>query len=273
MITAKSYPYPVLGSADDIEGVFNPSFHVTLSPEVVLVEYSIDLRNETIETLLSQGIVVYAIQVECKSTFFRKTFTSSKNIGNFEIPSQRLREKVTVSFNICAVHSIPNYQPKGCHPDYSGLAFSIEKGDILADGGEGTFIAEKSFDPLSAPVSSFMKIQPASYSNGPMQVDAENDDIIIRLSKDDYDKFLALKDIDTANLHASVVFPALVDVLHSMNTNKDSSIESYSWYMRLTEICRVRKIDIEDELNAAQTLLGNPLERNFIDQMRILEEQ
>lgn len=273
MLVTKSYPYPVLGNGDDIAGIFNTAFEVTLSPDKTQIAYKIDIKNNTIETLISLGLAQYVIQIECRSTFYRRAFCFKEKKGVIEIDTQRLREKVSVSFYVCALQAIPDYTPSDCHPDYAGLSFPIEKADILADGGEGIFIAEKQFDPLNAPVSSFMKIQAGNNETGPMIVDPDDDDIIIRLSKEDYKSYLKLKDTNSTNLHAAVVFPALVDILHIVNSDKDGVYESYSWNARLKVICRERKIDISEPLEAAQKLLGSPVERNFLEQIKFFEEE
>src|SRR5205807_2685433 len=112
-----------------------------------------------IEELIADNKAAYFVEIECGSTFYRRTFSTSENKIRIEIEAGDLRDKVGVSFSVCATAEIPDYSPEGVHPDLAGDPVDVEKGDMLADGGAGWFTADKTFDPLKAPLSSFMKIQ------------------------------------------------------------------------------------------------------------------
>lgn len=260
--TSKSYPFPVLGNEDDIKGLFKPVMRYTLEPNVVVIECEFELSNPSIEKLIADENAAYFAQVECGNTFYRRTFVTHEPKLKIEIDAGDLRDRVDVSFCVCAVNDIPSYSPDGIHPDLAGEPTAVEKGDVLADGGTGSFMADKTFDPLKAPVSSFMKIKEANEKSAPMAIDYGGDQILIKLSKDDYNNYVYARKYAVSTLHSSLVLPALVDALYVISKD-DGTYEGSPWFSRIKQICRERDIDITDPLTAAQRMLGKPVERGL----------
>ncbi len=259
--TSKSFPFPVLGNEDDIKGLFKPVMRYTLEPNAVVIECEFELSNSTIEQLIADKKAGYFVQVECGNTFYRRTFVTQEPKLKLEIEAGDLRDKVDVSFCVCATADIPDYSPDGIHPDLAGDPTAVETSDVLADGGTGSFMADKTFDPLKAPVSSFMKIKEAKEKSAPMTIDYGGDQILIKLSKDDYKNYVYARKYAVSTLHSTLVLPALVDALYVIN--KDNTYEGSPWFSRIKQICRERDIDISDPLTAAQRLLGKPVERGL----------
>lgn len=266
MAHKQSYPYPILGENDDIEGLFNPSFWVTLRPMHIQTEYSFRLQNETLEKLIEEKKAEFVVELECKTTFFRHTFRTASIKDKLDLQSERLREKVDVSFYICATQKIPNYRPSGLHADYGDATFTVETGDILADGGRGSFFAEKKFDPMRAPISSFIRIGEPRGKSGPMFVDFDEDYLLIRLSEEDHERYEEAKKHAVQSLHSILVLPALVEALRCMaSPEKKVLYGENKWFIRLEAICRDQKIITEDPLDAAQKILGNPITRGLTE--------
>lgn len=259
--TSKSYPFPVLGNEDDIKGLFKPSMRYTLDPTMVVVECDFELSNATIEQLVAQKKAGYLVQIECGNTFYRRTFVTQEASLRIEIDAGELRDRVDVSFCVCALSEINDYSPEGIHPDLAGEPTVVEAGDVLADGGTGYFIADKSFDPLKAPVASFMKVKQAKEKTAPMRMDYGGDQIIIKLSKDDYRNYAYAQKYAVSSLHATLVLPALIDAIYVIN--KDTTYEGSVWFEKIKQICIARDIKLDDPLEAAQRLLSNPVERGL----------
>ena len=157
-----SYPYPVIGNGEDVEGRFVVTkFARTSDPDNIRFDYDFEVTNPTLADLIDEGKATFMIQIECSGTFYREYMRIRDYSGSFQIPASSLREKVAVRFYVCAASDLDDYLPAGSHPDYEGFSFAIEKGDILALGGMTTFIAEKSFDPLRQPVDSLFRILPS----------------------------------------------------------------------------------------------------------------
>ncbi|MDP3758482.1 MAG: hypothetical protein Q8Q86_02085 [Candidatus Daviesbacteria bacterium] len=271
-VNLKSYPYPVLGNENDLGGSFRAEFHYELGKNEIILNPAFILKNKTIEDLLKKEKASFTAEVECRSTFFRRSFSTRQPVERFSMPSKAVRERVTVGFYICADEDINNYRPEECHPDYKGVGFDIEKGDVLAVGGYCSFIAEKSFDPLRPPVSSFMSIMEGLSHEGPMEIDYETDKITVILSKADWKDYLNVRGQKLAEgiLHASIVFPVLIDAIHQVqNSNDDYS--DRNWFGRIEAILEMNGLIEKDPFTAAQKILENPAARSFQGISSLLE--
>lgn len=263
-VNAKSYPHPVLGNGDDIAGIFKVDFNYELGRNEVVLSPAFTLKNKTIENLINKKKASFVMEVECRNTFFRMSFSTDNPAEKFSIPAKNLRERVSVGFYVCATEDIKNYTPDGSHSDYQGMPFEIEKGDVLAVGGYCAFIAEKNFDPLRPPVSSFMSIREGRCHEGPIEIDYTSDKITIELSKADWHNFINVKSQKVAEgvLHASVVFPVLVDAIYKVE-NFGSEYNDQNWFGRLEAILDSKGLKNKEPFEAAQKILDNPSARNF----------
>lgn len=269
----KQYPYPVLGNGDDLGGFFKvPSFHYELSRDTVLINPTFSLKNEAIEQLVRSGKASFVAEVQSRSTFFRTSFSTNKTIESFSFPAQKVRDRVTVEFYVCANEDINSYRPSDSHPAYEGAVFEIEKGDVLAVGGAVSFPADKNFDPLRPPVSSFMSIREGSHHEGPIQIDYESEKITIILSKEDYRNYLDVRNQKTAEgiLHAAIVFPVLVDAIYQVR-NQNSNFEAMPWFIRLETVLEAKGLREKEPVEAAQKILDNPAARSFSSMSSLLE--
>ena len=271
-VNAKSYPHPVLGNEDDLAGSFDVDFRYQLGRKEIALQPSFSIKSPAIDELIRKNKASYFIEVECRSTFFRTCFATQKPMERFSIPAARVRERVTVGFFVCADEDINGYRPSDCHPDYEGTAFDVEKGDVLAAGGFSSFIAEKDFDPLRPPVSSFMAIREGRHHEGPMEVDYDEEKITIELSKTDWREYAGIRNQKHAEgvLHAAIVLPVLVSaVQHVQSGNAD--YEGKNWFGRLQTILETKGLRERDPLEAAQKILDNPVTRALSGFTALLE--
>ena len=258
-----SYPYPVVGNSNDIDGRFVVNrFERSTDPDNYTFRYDFEVTNKSVSELISQKKAQFVLQVECSGTFQRFAIKSFESTGVFQLPTSQLREKVTIRLFVCATENLEDYSPDGMHEDYEGIVFSIERGDVVAVGGTVSFIAEKTFDPLRAPYSSLFRIKKGKIK-GQIQADFEQDKILIIVPEDnykDYVKVLSRKMND--NIHATVVFPVLVEALNLMKKQPDD-FRDLTWFDRIDDICRQRSYNRELILETAQKILSNPVGRNF----------
>ena len=263
-VNTKSYPHPVLGNGDDLGGFFKVEFRYELGKEAVTLHPIFSLKNASIEELLKKGKASFVAEVECRNTFFRQSFSSRNQAERFSIPARALRERVTVGFYICADQDMHGYRPSEPHPDYEGATFDVEAGDILAVGGYCSFIAEKNFDPLRPPVSSFMSIIEGSQHEGPMLIDYDTDKITVVLSKSDWKNYMEIRNQKPVEgiLHSSVVFPVLVDAIHQLQSG-NSEYDERNWYARIEAILDEKGLRDKEPFDAAQKILDNPSSRSF----------
>ncbi len=260
-----SYPYPVLGNADDVKGSFVAQFFHRLGRDKTTFRIKFKVENDTIQDLVKSGKAAFFVEIECNSTFFRETYSTNKFEDSFQVASSKVRNQVLVKFYVRATEDIAGLSIKNCHPDYKGFEFEITKGDVLAIAGSTTFFADKEFDPLKPSVRSFMQIKKGQHPSGPMDVDYEDSEkIIIRLSEADWYRY---KDLKNRNwivpvLHVAIVLPALAGALELIKQG-DQDAKDNHWYQRLEVIMVQNKYPADMPLYAAQQILKNPLSRSL----------
>ncbi len=271
-VNAKSYPHPVLGNEDDLAGSFNVDFRYELGRKEVTLLPAFSIKSPAIEELIRKNRASFFVELQCRNTFFRTCFSTRKPLERFSIPATRVRERVTVGFYVCADEDINGYRPSDCHSDYEGTAFDVEKGDVLAAGGFCSFIAEKDFDPLRPPVSSFMAIQPGQHHEGPMEVSFEEEKIMIELSKADWREYVGIRSQKAAEgvLHAAIVLPVLVNAIQLVQSG-NADYEGMNWFGRLETILETKGLRERDPLEAAQKILDNPVTRALSGFATLLE--
>lgn len=261
-----SYPHPILGNEDDMQGEFKPSFRHALKREKIGLKVGFALNNKTLERLIQEHKAAFIIEVECGSTFFRSHFSTFEKEAEFAVPSSRVRELVNVGFYIRAVEPISGYMPEGCHPDYKEFSFEIGIGDVLAVGGFTSFIPEKEFDPLKPSVSSFMAIKRGNHQGGPMVVDyGDHDKIIIKLSQSDWENYILVKGRTSVApiLHSAIVLSVLADAINLVK-NHDNEASGNHWFQRLEVIMQQKGLLDEEPLASAQLILNSPVGRGLI---------
>src|ERR1051325_2103440 len=125
-VNKKSYPHPVLGNGDDIDGLFRAVLHHELGRDNVAITTDFEIENETIEDLVKKGSALFVLEVECPSSFFRKSYSSGEYKKSMQIPARLLRNQVDVGFYVVSAKKIDGYRPLGAHPDYEGIPFTVE---------------------------------------------------------------------------------------------------------------------------------------------------
>lgn len=273
-INSKSYPHPVLGNGDDLGGDFKVEFTYQLGREIVELRPAFTLSNSAIEDMLKKGKASFVTEVGCRRTFYRTSFSSCEREQALSIPAERLREQVTVGFYICADQDIRGYKPSEPHSDYDNALFDVDAGDVLAVGGQASFIAEKAFDPLRPPVSSFMSIMEGSILEGPMQIEYDGEKITVVLSKDDWRTYLEVRKQKHLHgiLHSSIVLPALIDAIYQVRNSVDE-YAGLNWFVKLQAIMEAKKLEEKEPLEAAQKILDHPVSRGFKGMSNIINEE
>lgn len=269
-----SLPNPVLGKNDDVEGAYRVEFLFELGREEIKVSLNHDLSNKTLLEKIEKKQVIYTTEVICTKTDFRKTFKSLNANQAIVLSTSELRDRVDLQFFITSEEEMPDYKIEGSNPDYGNETFLINKGDVLAYGGETFFIAAKGYALMT--VSSFMIIVSSEIEEGPMYIDLSDDEkVIIKLSKKDFEKYNYCKAHGYKDVypifHASIAFPALLHILYSMHGNSDEH-EGKSWYENLNWRIKNQKSFVDENLDIsntneipkiAQLLLGLPINRSF----------
>ena len=257
----KSFPFPILGNGDDMEGRFNVEFIYRLDPERTLIQARFHLVHPTIQALIDASKAKFLTEVTCSNTFYRQAFETNETSIQEYLAADDLRDRVDVRFYIYSTVDIDDYYPEGLHPDLQGDPILVNQGDVLAYGGSTTFIADKNFDPLRSPATSLIALKEKRETDGPISI-SYADKILIELPKNDYALYQNSKTAP-ALLHCSLVLPALIDALHTMNSKEGDNYKDLPWYVRIVQICREREYDLQKPVETAQLMLAHPINRGM----------
>ncbi len=256
----KTYPYPVLGNNDDISGIFQFDIQPEISGDEVEIKVELSLNHPDIENMLNNGYAKFSIYTACKRTLYKNSTQSNERSLSIKIPSTGLKDRVDVTGYIIATKDIADYRPSGVRADMDLGPVVIEAGDIIADGGVKWFIADKYFDPLKSPVSSFIKIMKSSAEDGSYSVDFDNQVITIKVPSTQFEDFEYVNMHKNGVLvHAPIVLPVLVEAIIKLN---EDDYADYSWAEKLRSMLDQKNLDQYMPFIVAQELLGLPIKRN-----------
>lgn len=259
-----SYPHPVIGNGDDMNGAYVPSFNCNLSKEKVSLQVMHKLASPTLEEMIADGRASFCTEAQCPQTFYRKSFLSPDPRQEILINSSELKDRVGVRFYIVSLTS-GVYSPKEANTQYSGFDFKIKKGDILGFGGSAWFPVEKTWERANS-ISPILIIMPNDKVKSRFDVQLDSDKIIIYLSVEDYRKYKSAKQYAPI-FHSSIVVPALMQALAEVAT-ETTRYKTKLWHERLTWILdnnpELKKLAAaENALEIAQTILHHPFGRTL----------
>ncbi len=274
-----SFPHPVLGIKDDINGDYSVDFVWKPEIEFQTLAFKHKLTNPIIENLINTKKAGYFVEIHCPASLYRESFMDFKKEFVLKIPTSRVINKVIVQCFIIAVEKINNYQNNAANVDYLGYKFNIEKGDILGvNKSRFEFFAEKNYESYMK-ISSFIEIVPGDLNEGPITFKTTQDKIYIEMPKKDYRKYSFFKDNPSLYplFHSSLALPALIFALNKMRDSEDD--KNTAWYQKLDERISQDKeletFDIKTLSNLpqiAQIILKNPVERTLLGLEKIMNK-
>jgi hypothetical protein len=276
-LSARSYPYPVVGNRDDVPGAgFQATVEMSSDKESVYIDAAINSSSVTVNRLVAEGAAKFVVHVECSNTLFRQAFEFAETSKRIAIPTANLNDAVEVNVFARAARQMPGYRVDAAHSDYGDAEFDIREGDVLAVGEGHVFHIESSFDSLSR-IGSIMQIEEAKDDGDlPLRVDFNTDKILIILSKSDFADYKLLKNTEgvSAALTITIVLPVLIEALHLLKS-EDNDYEDESelrWARALRRRITALELDSEsDYLILAQKLLELPMKRALVAARQLAE--
>lgn len=259
--SSKSFPHPVAGNGDDTTGpppTCSLDWQVAGS-KLLLTFANLQTHNNRVEDLISAHSAGWIARAYCPRTYYRREFLVTGPSTDLEIPTGTLDGDVDFETYVIATKDLQDYLPDQAHGDYDGTQFQLDAGSLLALGPKFRVSLDIEFDPLKAPVSSFLKVREGTAPTGPMRIIWDDDDIILELSQADWKIYPMLKQDALADvLHAAMVFPALIEAIHRLS---DDSVKDRRWAQRLQSILDAKGLDSSAPDDAAQQLLDMPVSR------------
>ena len=271
-----SFPHPVLGIADSIQGDIDFTDEVISEKGAYKIKFELTQNNNDINRLLNEDKAEYFCEVTCTNTLFRETFTSSNNSILFELPKKKVKGKVEFTCLLISKIAIPNYTNTDAHSDYSGFDFDIDKGDVLAVFGKSSFNADIRYERLKA-VSQILVVKPTKDFDV-VNVNLEEPKITVEIPEEDYENFAGNYSDDEKYIpvfHSSFVLNALLVALYNIKKHQERFWAEAIMYRIENEKETFQNLSIDEPINVpeiAQRLLGNPL-RRLLTGIDNLEEQ
>lgn len=271
-----SYPIPVVGWGNDVEGkVADYSLHHVIHDDVlVLTIKGLQVSNAAISALLGAGVLGWAIRLHCKTTYFRRTWLTAGPEVTLKLPLSELAQSVEISVEVVAKQSLDQYCPSGLHPDFGDAKFKISAGDVVAIGPDTEIFVDLGFDPLKGEVSSIMVVQPAQVETGAFAVNFDAERIVISIPSLDWTNYKKVKNLNPAAVHASIVLPVLVEAVSLVrDEQRGSAYAGLLWYGRVRAWLDARSLDPGEPLVAAQKLLDLPMTRMLNEAVKAMAQE
>ena len=256
-----NYPYPIVREyIDDYMNTdFTGELKVLLEPDGYSVHPSFYLKNEELQSLLSEGVLTYALEVQCVSTWFRKLYLV-KNNEIIRLDPQMIHERVELIPCIIATKSILEFTNKDFAEEYQGMKFELNEGDIVGIGQKRTFDALYQNDIIKNG-SSIVSIG-GSDSLKEIRCEFSGSIIEITLPAEQYENYrnCGYNKSKYKMLNAVLVIPALVEAIDIVamdekDTDNPSGYEKRSWYK--TIVANLKRYAENDE-NKYRQLLDKP---------------
>lgn len=260
-----SCPHPILGSGDDIRGVFtsgSPAVEVRRSTTLISLG-GITCTNETLLELINQGQADYSLQIDCGATFFRELHRQRQPDFHLELSTGDLLGTVDMVLRIRATRAIAGYQPADLNEEYGSATFDVEAGAILAEGPRFSFEVPDEFEAPDPNAGSLIRVKVTDEADAPLRFDfTDSNRIYILLSKTEFQSYLSVQNSLPGIIHSSLVFPCVIRAIEQVRKDETESGESSAgWRKKLRTILeRDGVMDAEPEV-AAAIILKRPFWR------------
>ena len=271
-IKYKLYPYPVLaeGADDFVSSSFTFETAVSRGIREIKFSFTMKLKNEEILAMLEQGDAEYLIHIECPVTGCRNIVKSHTSFFTKSISEKDLNGKVSVCAFIVAKKDLPAYINKDFNTNYEGITFFVDRGGILAIGGQYHLSVLKDTEELARIPSVFTICKYAANADESMRIDMEQEKIAISLSDQSFQnyKLLSGNPILFPVLHAMIIIPALIYVFETMRNDGTEDYEDYRWFAAIAKTLKKYGLALDettlnhmDSYDLAQKLLDVPIDK------------
>lgn len=268
-----SLPYPVLGISDDVLPLLKKDCVSIDRPTMTATSLQFKIRlkqkNKEISKFIRQGRAEYVCEINCARTFYRECYRQASPDFDIEIPRKNVSGRIEFDMFVTVKTPIEQYHNSQFNPDYDGVFFDMEPGDVLVAFPSASYNLDIKYDKLYA-AGSFMQIANGGDDNRPTWFNISGDKILIMLPPKmfkEYDERIRVDRDYIEIIHSSIVFNALVFALYHINEQEyDGKQWSESIKYRVKTEEALKGFDITDNTRVfelAQTLLEDPYQRMF----------
>lgn len=273
----RNFPHPVLAEFNDdfINDTFKANFDIKLQNRSYNINVDINLESDDLGKYIQRGSAKYGIHLESPFTQYRTFFKSNQSCFNFEIPAELLDGEVEMSAFIIADENIKSYKCRSFNQLFEKYSFSVNKGDVLAFGGQVNFFAETEIDS-DRNISSIFAVQANDDSNPPaLDLELNSEKIMIYLNPESFQKYKELKENQyyQTSFASMIVVPILTQIIESLkdNLNGENSemIDNFRdrrWYrVLINKLDKMGVMDNDSIINENSVAVTQKLLENIID--------
>ena len=271
-IRYKLYPYPML--AADMDDYTDSSFTFTVATEKEIREikfsFQLDLQNECLTNMIQNGKAEYLIHIECPQTCYRHAIKTTDSTYIHRIPERDLNGRVSICAFIVAKEDLPTYYNHMFNEDYEEMSFSVDRGGILAIGGQYTLTIVKDTEELAKIPSIFTICKRAADSDNGIEIDMDGDKIAVTLSSDSFGRYknLASELKYQPAFHSMLIMPALIYVFERLHREGIDNYNDKRWFIALNKTLSKSNVTLNAETldntpsyTLAQKILDMPVDR------------
>lgn len=239
----KLFPYPTINN-NILKSCFKDTIYEFKYEDkndgqnYILDNSYIDINNEYIKKLISEGYIGAGLIIECPTTVFRKMYELTLEPQTIKINIGDLRDKVVISCYLYAKKNISDYKDNDFLEDYQGYSFEIEKNDIIAiDDGFTTIIDYD--ESIDKKVSSIFQVI-RSNAIETMTIEMKTRKIVISLPENEFVYYDTLRKNDNFQniFFTMLAIPALTYCLKEFQDNillgqydLDVVEMNYTWFI------------------------------------------
>jgi hypothetical protein len=266
-MTYREYPYPVLSyySDDYKDEKFISDVKQYFDGVNLLIDIEFNLTSKTLQNLISQDKASYVVHIECGKTRFRKKYTSSDNKMSISIPLDRINDRLELVSMVATRCQIEDFNSEEFNQYFSGINFSLEKGDILALDRDRVINIEKSVDSAEQSTSIFA-ITVLDNDNESVDWQDENEKILIKLSRSNYERYKSIN--NSQNLRSTLaslfVVPVLVEIISEIKKDEDA-FEHCKWAHIIKKKLENTSLQSSSAISIAYKILPNLIEKSLMD--------
>lgn len=271
-IRYRLYPYPVLSDTtnDYVNSSFNMNLQAVQGMREICFTISLHLINKEVEQLICNGAAEYVVHIECPYTSYRTVITTDETEIKRNIPEHKLNGKVAVCAFIVAKNEIPQYYNSSFNEDYEDMNFSLNRGSIIAIGGQVNIEITKEIEELSKIPSIFTICRCAEDIDESMKIDITGEKIAITLCNRSFENYKIISGVPSMLpvLHSMLIVPTLVYTFETLKKEGISDFEDLRWFKSVERTLRKNEMVLSEELldnipsyELAQKSLDLPIDR------------
>ena len=272
-IKNKYYPYPVIAFGNDsYEGSeFIADANYVQDAHYIKFQLEASLKDQCLAGMIAEGKVKYAHHIECSQTCFRTLVQTDQAKEEFLVHESKVNGLVQICSFLMAEQDIAGYSNPAFGKDYKGFKFNIDRGCVLAIGGQVNMIINKEKEDLANTSSIFSIRKNWDPAVTELQVSTTGQKIVVLIPEKTCNQYLNVSATTLLPvLHAMVIQPALMQVLYELKEAAQEKklylYEGFRWYRALRKTAEKLGIAFDEEsvavldgFKAAQKFLDAPV--------------